>query len=332
MRCLTVCVLLLVCAAPALGQNPTHLGEKAPSFRFGTFANATVPYKTLGELKGDVVLLCWVGTFCPGCRAIMPGLEKTRREIDRSDFHVFAPTNDSVELVRRYLVHESVGRKYDVPTVVRNNADWGITRLPWAYVIGRDGKIAWAGHPAQGFTKAVKAALAAPDPEFAEAPRNVRKAATLLGKRQYAKALAIAKKANKDEATAAFGKWIETRVERDAKRAADKAKLYLSSGDAHGACKTLEEAKGHFKGTPQADAIAAKLEKLQGDERCKPWRELERILKAARSGSPEKISRRLKPLLASADEKLSAAAKELREILVKPWTQKDAVKMGGLPR
>ncbi len=57
MRFLSACVLLLICVAPALAQNPTHLGEKAPSFGFGTFANATVPYKTLEDLKGDVVLL-----------------------------------------------------------------------------------------------------------------------------------------------------------------------------------------------------------------------------------------------------------------------------------
>ncbi|MCP3860413.1 MAG: redoxin domain-containing protein, partial [Phycisphaeraceae bacterium] len=187
MRILSVVALLAVFASVAFAENPTHLGEKAPPFRFGAFANATVPFETLEELKGDVVLLCWLRTACPGCRAVMPILDKARKDFDRSDFHVFAATNDSLELFQRFLVHEGVGRKYDVPTAIRSRANWGVTKLPWAYVIGRDGKVAWAGHPGQGVSKAVKAALAKSDPAVPEAPRSFTKATSLLAGRRYAK-------------------------------------------------------------------------------------------------------------------------------------------------
>jgi peroxiredoxin len=331
MRVLSTCVLLVMCITPAFAQNPTHLGEKAPSFKFGTFANATVPYKDLTELKGDVVLLCFLRTSCPGCTAIMPPLDKARREFDRPDFHLFAATNDSVELFRRFLVHQGVGRKFDVPTAVRNNANWGVTKLPWAYIIGRDGKVAWAGHPGQGFTKAVKAALACPDPEMPEA-RIGKKAMSLIVKRQYGKAHALAEKAAKDEATTAFAKWLVKRIERDARRATATADCHLARGDAHGECRVLEKAVPQFSGTPHEAAMKERLGKLKGDERCKPWRDLERIHAAARGGSPEKVSRRLRPLIRAEDKKLSAAAKELKVILEKPWTLKEAATMGGLLR
>jgi peroxiredoxin len=332
MRVPSICVLLVLFVTPVLAQNPTHIGEEAPSFGFGTFANATVPQKTIAEFKGDVVLLCFVRTSCPGCHAIMPGLDKTRRENDRPDFHVFAATNDSVELFRRFLVHESLGRKFDVPTVVRSNANWGVSKLPWAYVIGRDGKVVWGGHPGQGYDKVLKAALAAPDPEMPEGARDGRKAMSLLAKRQYGKVLAMAEKASGDEKTAAFGKWLTGRIERDLKRTTVLADAHLDRGDVHSACEVLEAAVKAFAKTPHEAALKGRLGKLKSDPRCKPWREFDRILAAARGGSPEKVSRRLKPLIGSDDAKLAAEAKELKTILTKPWTLKDAATMGGLLR
>ena len=51
----------------------------------------------------------------------------------------------------------------------------GQNGIPCAFVVGKDGKIAWIGHPMAGLDKAVKQALAASAPQT---PRPVGPTAT----------------------------------------------------------------------------------------------------------------------------------------------------------
>ena len=326
-------LLVLLMAGVVLAANPTHVGEMAPSFTFQEFAEDAVGAKSIEDFRGDVVLLVYLRTSCPGCRAILPGMSQATQKFARTDVHVIAATNDSRELFRRFMTHESDGKRIDFPVAIRGSGRWGVSGLPMAYLIGRDGKVAWGGHPNTGYTRALKAAVAARDPSLPESAKKGRRVQELIGKGAYQKALDTASNAKDPELLA----WTEKRITTHAERALALADRRLASGDLYAAKLVLEEGAAKFKGTGLETRIDRKLSTLTRGEgfaaACAPWKELHAVAAVARkskSGLKAGIPRLRKMIAAGHDESLTRAARDLLHVLETPWNMKDAATMGGL--
>ena len=251
--------------------------------------------------------------------------------------HVVATTNDSRNLFRRYLVFQAEGKLIDYPVAIRSNGIWGVTALPMAYVIGRDGKVVWSGYRNSGFAKAMATAIAAPDPFLPEGWKGARKAMANMAKGKYAKALDAAVKAKESETSAAAGAYVEKRVGVHLERRLAAADRHLARGDVYSACTVLEAAEKSFKGTDLVKRIARKRAEIESREghadACATWKNLASIWAAARKGKSGVKAGvpKLKAILKkTGDAKVKAATKELLEVLTKPWTQEDALTMGGL--
>ena len=94
---------------------------------------------TLGDYKGKVVFVNFWATWCPPCRAEMPGIEKLYKEYgDRVAFLMIA--GDTPQKVKEYLA----GNGYTFPVLIQSSAAPPALQsrsIPTTFIIDREGNI-----------------------------------------------------------------------------------------------------------------------------------------------------------------------------------------------
>jgi len=328
-KCSLLLILLFV-ALPAFAEgNPTYLGKTPPAFSFGRFVNADLPFEDLASLKGDVVLLEFFRTSCPPCRASMKLLEKTYQTHRRPDLHIIATTGDSYDLVRRFLYHHPEAVFVHFPIAVECRGNWGVRYVPMAYIIGRDGKVFWAGNPHTGYQKALEKALAAPAPELQDVPKKLAKHVSELYAEQYAKALRGAKKA-REAGNAAFAEWMEKRVKTFHERYMFQVEAAERRGDYYLASTILKRLSAIFRSTPYEEDIKKKLSAVNKEHRkeIKLWGKYHEIIESARTAKKSAVEKALKDLnklVKKHDgEPIADAVADIVKVLKNPWSAREA--------
>lgn len=124
-------------AGPAPVANTSF--EPAPEVQFQTLAGQSF---TLGQLRGNVVLLNFWATWCIPCREEIPVLNAMQQEWEGKGLKIVgASLEDSVEGVDSY---QKEVRKFEYQVLVGGDeakARFGGTPLPTTYLIDRDGRI-----------------------------------------------------------------------------------------------------------------------------------------------------------------------------------------------
>src|SRR3989304_5771432 len=120
------------------GPAPTA-GPPAPDFTLTSLDGKKV---SLADYRGKVVLLNFFATWCPPCRAEMPDLEATYKELKSQGFEVVAvDLQEDQNTVSGYA--KSLGLSFTI--VLDRGADvfgqYRITGLPTSYFIDRDGVV-----------------------------------------------------------------------------------------------------------------------------------------------------------------------------------------------
>ena len=122
---------------------PVTVGSRAPTFQASTLDSAAV-VKSLGDYRGDVVLLNIWATWCLPCRVEMPSIETLHREFAPKGLKVVAVSIDdpgAEQAIRNFarefgltfeMLHDASGR------IQRT---YQTTGVPETFVIGRDGVI-----------------------------------------------------------------------------------------------------------------------------------------------------------------------------------------------
>jgi peroxiredoxin len=135
----------LFAATRILGDElfPVSVGSRAPNFRAQTLDAAPVQ-RTLGDYRGQVVLLNVWATWCAPCRVEMPSIEELQRSMGPKGLKIVAVSIDQPgqeqairDFVREYgltfdVLHDGSG---DI------NKRYQTTGVPETFVIGRDGTI-----------------------------------------------------------------------------------------------------------------------------------------------------------------------------------------------
>jgi cytochrome c-type biogenesis protein len=125
-------------SAPA-GSLPGANFELAPEVHFQTLNGQQF---TLGQLRGNVVLLNFWATYCIPCRDEIPVLNAMQHELEPRGLKIIgASLEDSVAAIESY---QKEVRKFDYPVLVGADdakAKFGGTVLPTTYLIDRDGRI-----------------------------------------------------------------------------------------------------------------------------------------------------------------------------------------------
>jgi cytochrome c-type biogenesis protein len=144
--------------------------ELAPEVQFQTLAGQQV---TLGQLRGNVVLLNFWATYCIPCREEIPVLNAMQHELEPRGLKVVgASLEDTVDGIESY---QKEVRRFEYQVLVGGDdakAKFGGTVLPTTYLIDREGRIRQkiiGARDRAGWEAAVK-------PLLDEAPATAQKA------------------------------------------------------------------------------------------------------------------------------------------------------------
>ncbi|MEP6568852.1 MAG: cytochrome c biogenesis protein/redoxin [Acidobacteriota bacterium] len=125
--------------APTTGTVPGGNFELAPEVQFQTLAGQQF---TLGQLRGNVVLLNFWATYCIPCREEIPVLNAMQYELESRGLKIIgASLEDNVADIESY---QKDVRKFEYQVLVGGDAakaKFGGTVLPTTYLIDRDGRI-----------------------------------------------------------------------------------------------------------------------------------------------------------------------------------------------
>lgn len=264
MRCLAIACLLLPCGL-ATAQK---VGEPAPEIVWTTTHNfGDIPGKKLSELRGSVVLLEFVTL-----RSALPREEVAKMTAlynDKAEKGLVVVTLpiEGADEAARWVKALEIKR----PVASADTKDWTNSFLPVAWLIDKDGKVLWRGHPVQldkpQLDKALegaKPAIVLPGLEDAQAMRRAKdfgatwkKANELLGGGQLSPGAAAQAK-----------DWIEQyeTFVKDGLAAAEKAE---AAKDVYGQWAALQPIADWYQGVPGADVAKTKFTALVADPKNK---------------------------------------------------------------
>jgi hypothetical protein len=172
--------------------------------------------------------------------------------------------------------------------------------IPYAYVIGPDGKVVWEGHSGyEGIIDKELGRIKYHGLGKLDVAPGLEKAATLFVNGDYAKAKADAEKVKEkksdEAAVVADADFIIARVDATATKLSEKAEATKASRRYHETVSCLEKLSKGFKGTETGDKAAEDLKALKKDKAVKKelqaWTALESIL-ASNEKAKDKAAKR----------------------------------------
>ena len=122
--------------------TPGQVGKIAPDF---TLASATEGEIKLADYKGKLVLLNFWASWCPPCRAEIPGFIKIQEEYNDQGFTILGAAIEYNESVNVYIKEVGLNypTAYGVEAVHKVAAAYGDPdgALPYSVLISKDQKI-----------------------------------------------------------------------------------------------------------------------------------------------------------------------------------------------
>src|SRR5262245_14585780 len=191
-RCTAVTAAILMAASTAMAQDakpdkkpkkdqpskekaPDSLkvGDKAPGLSVENWIKGN---KVNGFDSGKVYVVEFWATWCPPCRESIPHLTQIQKEFKDKNVTVIGVASsergtggDVLVKLKKFVQERGDEMSYTVAydSDRSMSKSWmepaGQNGIPCAFIVGKDGKVAWIGHPMNGLDKAVRSALAAKD-------------------------------------------------------------------------------------------------------------------------------------------------------------------------
>lgn len=132
--------VLAVATLTANADPKDWIGKPLPDLKVTYLATAP-------NLKGKPAIVEFWATWCPPCRASIPHLNKIHGKYKDKGLVVVGITDEDKETVTKF--QKNVPMEYSV-AIDKGGAlgkGFGIKGIPHAFIVGKDGKIVWAGHP-----------------------------------------------------------------------------------------------------------------------------------------------------------------------------------------
>jgi thiol-disulfide isomerase/thioredoxin len=169
-----------------------QIGDPAPALSISAWIKGEEV--KLDEVKGKkIVVVEFWATWCGPCRSSIPHLTALQKKFaDRGVVFVGVSSEDAAK-VRPFV--DQMGDKMDYIVATDNNNQtsdafikaYGQSGIPCAFIVDREGRVAWVGHPMGDLEKNLEKLATAPvaespvDKKRAEAQRRLREFGELAG-------------------------------------------------------------------------------------------------------------------------------------------------------
>ena len=150
--------LVFALTTAARAEGPLSMGDPAPKLKVKEFVKGD-PVKSLE--KGKVYVVEFWATWCGPCRATIPHLTKLQKAYKDVVFIGVSISEEDFDKVKPFV--QEMGDQMDYRVAIdsvpegKTAEDGAMSKtwmeaadqsgIPTAFVIGKDGKIAWIGHP-----------------------------------------------------------------------------------------------------------------------------------------------------------------------------------------
>lgn len=146
-----------VAAAQPPRQPVPAIGTVPPELEAADWINTDEPL-TLKALRGNVVVVEFWATWCGPCVAGIPHLNELHERYAGDGLRIVSFTDQSRRGVDNF--REKTVMNYAIGTGSSLARDYGVTAIPHAFIIGRDGRLRWHGNPGdKQFDREIIAAL-----------------------------------------------------------------------------------------------------------------------------------------------------------------------------
>jgi thiol-disulfide isomerase/thioredoxin len=139
-----------------------EVGQLGPEISARDWVNVHTPVLvkplTVANLRGKVVLMEFWETWCGPCVEVIPRLNELNHKYSGKNFQLLSFVREGHQTVDKFL--NSVPVEYFIGLESDGFEAYGIGQIPYAFVLDRDGRVVWQGHPAeQQMEEAIAGAL-----------------------------------------------------------------------------------------------------------------------------------------------------------------------------
>jgi thiol-disulfide isomerase/thioredoxin len=159
-------VFLAACSlASAASLTAAELGMTAPPLEIAHWIKGEPVNLASAKGKSIVVVEFWA-TWCPPCRESIPHLTELQNKFAARGVVVVGVTDEDPKVVKPFVSKMAAKMDYTVAidrddkTAAGYMKAFGIDGIPHAFVVNKDGVIAWQGHPLDGLEEAVEQMVA----------------------------------------------------------------------------------------------------------------------------------------------------------------------------
>jgi len=144
------------------------VGDPAPEVNVDYIQGNSV--SIAGNKHGKVHIIEFWATWCAPCKESAPHLSALQKKYGDRGLVVLGISEEDETVVKPYMAEYGADMAYAVAldpegrTQKTYLAGYGIAGIPWAFLIDRDGNVAWVGHPmADELEEALKPLLESTD-------------------------------------------------------------------------------------------------------------------------------------------------------------------------
>lgn len=144
------CASVLASSSVAAAQATLKVGSAAPPLTVAEWVQGDVG----GLQSGKVHLVEFWATWCGPCKKAIPHLDSLHDKFAGKGLVVIGVSNEKPEVVKPFVQGRGSGMSYPVAIDQNDQTSqaWmkaaGKDGIPCAFLVARDGTIAWIGHPA----------------------------------------------------------------------------------------------------------------------------------------------------------------------------------------
>jgi peroxiredoxin len=136
----------------------SQLGDPAPALEISDWVKGDS--LDLAEAKGkNVVVVEFWATWCGPCRVSIPHLTELQKKFEERGVAFVGISDEDTATVKSFV--DNMGDKMEYRVAIDRNRQtserymkaFGVNGIPHAFVIDREGRIAWHGHPMDGLDR-----------------------------------------------------------------------------------------------------------------------------------------------------------------------------------